>query len=214
MIFQSYWQVYHWQSEHECCTWHDGAPAHFSRAVRDVLNNTYHDGRIGRGGPNAWPSLSPDLNPLDFYLWEYLSPLFMQLLLATKRHFTIALWMPVRVSATTPPPPFWTDVLVHDEACRGAHWISREAILSTYSKCTLSAVTHTLNVSGHMLITIFFLVLVCGTRAQSLYAIFSYTLYTELCNFVKRSRLSLPKVGLVLFYFFYLKTSSRIYALR
>jgi hypothetical protein len=20
MIFQSYWQVYHWQSEHECCT--------------------------------------------------------------------------------------------------------------------------------------------------------------------------------------------------
>jgi hypothetical protein len=30
---------------------HGGAPAHFSRAVRDVLNNTYHDRWIGRGGP-------------------------------------------------------------------------------------------------------------------------------------------------------------------
>jgi hypothetical protein len=40
---------------------HDGAPAHFSRAVRDVLNNTYHDPWIGRGGPTAWPPRSPDL---------------------------------------------------------------------------------------------------------------------------------------------------------
>jgi hypothetical protein len=47
---------------------HDGAPAHFSRAVRDVLSNTYHDRWIGRGGPTAWPPPSPDLNPLDFYL--------------------------------------------------------------------------------------------------------------------------------------------------
>jgi hypothetical protein len=36
---------------------HDSAPAHFSRAVRDVLNNTYHDGWIGRGGLTAWPPL-------------------------------------------------------------------------------------------------------------------------------------------------------------
>jgi hypothetical protein len=32
-------------TEHEC-----GAPAHSSRAVRDVLYNTYHDRRIRRGG--------------------------------------------------------------------------------------------------------------------------------------------------------------------
>jgi hypothetical protein len=55
------------------CIWymHDGAPAHFSPAVRDVLNNTYHDWRIGRGGPTAWPPRSPPLNPLDFYLWGH-----------------------------------------------------------------------------------------------------------------------------------------------
>jgi hypothetical protein len=34
---------------------HDGAPAHFSHAVGDVLNITYHDWWIGRGGPTAWP---------------------------------------------------------------------------------------------------------------------------------------------------------------
>jgi hypothetical protein len=30
---------------------HDGAPAHSSRAVQDVLSNTYHYEWIGRGGP-------------------------------------------------------------------------------------------------------------------------------------------------------------------
>jgi hypothetical protein len=30
---------------------------------------------IGRGGPTAWPPSSPDLNPLDFYLWGHLKSL-------------------------------------------------------------------------------------------------------------------------------------------
>jgi hypothetical protein len=54
---------------------HDDGPAHFSRAVRDVLNITYHDQGIGRGGPTAWPPRSPGLNPLDFYLWGNLKTL-------------------------------------------------------------------------------------------------------------------------------------------
>jgi hypothetical protein len=44
----------------------------FSRAVRDIPNNTCHDRWIGTGGPTAWPPRSPDFNPLDFYLWGYL----------------------------------------------------------------------------------------------------------------------------------------------
>jgi hypothetical protein len=47
----------------------------FSRAVRDVHNNTCHDRWIGRGGPTAWSARSPDLNPLDFYLWKHLKAL-------------------------------------------------------------------------------------------------------------------------------------------
>jgi hypothetical protein len=54
---------------------HDGAPAHFSRVVRDVLNSTYHNRRIGREGPTAWTPSSSDLHPLDFCLWGHLKAL-------------------------------------------------------------------------------------------------------------------------------------------
>jgi hypothetical protein len=61
---------------------------HISRAVRDVLNNTYHDRWIGRGGPTAWPPRSPDLNPLYFYLWGHLNTHVYALLL-TLHHRTV-----------------------------------------------------------------------------------------------------------------------------
>lgn len=54
---------------------HDGAPAHFSVQVRQYLNEAYGTRWIGRGGPCVWPARSPDLNPLDFYLWGHLKDL-------------------------------------------------------------------------------------------------------------------------------------------
>lgn len=54
---------------------HDGAPPHFSLIVRDHLNHIFHNRWIGRGGPYSWPSRSPDLNPLDFFLWGHLKSL-------------------------------------------------------------------------------------------------------------------------------------------
>jgi hypothetical protein len=64
-----------------------------------------------------------------------------------KRHFTIALWMPVRLSTTAPAS-------LH--RC-GGPWrdVSRcapnlvEDILSTYYKCTFSVISHILCVSRH-----------------------------------------------------------------
>ena len=50
----------------------DGAPAHFGRCVTDFLNATFPGRWIGRRGPIEWPPRSPDLNPLDYYLWGYL----------------------------------------------------------------------------------------------------------------------------------------------
>jgi hypothetical protein len=50
---------------------HDGAPPHFSRNVQGILNRMYPNRWIGRGGPRHWPARSPDLNPLDFFLWGY-----------------------------------------------------------------------------------------------------------------------------------------------
>ena len=48
---------------------HDGAPAHFSLDVREYLNNVFSNRRIGRGGPVQWPPRSPDLTPMDFFIW-------------------------------------------------------------------------------------------------------------------------------------------------
>lgn len=47
----------------------DGAPAHSVNEVRLVLNNEFGDRWIGRFGPYRWPPRSPDLTPLDFFLW-------------------------------------------------------------------------------------------------------------------------------------------------
>jgi hypothetical protein len=80
------------------------------------------------------------------------------------------------------PWKLWTVAAVHDEMCSGMHW-NLINILSTCYKCTLSAVTHKFNVSGHMLMCTMFLVLVCGTLAQSLFTPFSYALYIDkYCN--------------------------------
>ncbi|KAJ4434880.1 hypothetical protein ANN_23451 [Periplaneta americana] len=54
---------------------HDGSPAHFSPTARRYLDRRFPDRWIGRGGPIAWPPRSPDLNPLDFYLWGHLKSL-------------------------------------------------------------------------------------------------------------------------------------------
>lgn len=47
----------------------DGAPPHFGRNVRNWLHENYPERWIGRGGPVEWPPRSPDLTPLDFYVW-------------------------------------------------------------------------------------------------------------------------------------------------
>ena len=51
---------------------HIGAPAHFLINACRHLNNIFPRCRIGHWGTVAWPARSPDLNPLDFYLWGQL----------------------------------------------------------------------------------------------------------------------------------------------
>lgn len=48
---------------------HDGAPPHFGRLVKNYLDEVYPNSWIGQNGPIHWPARSPDLTPLDFYLW-------------------------------------------------------------------------------------------------------------------------------------------------
>lgn len=50
----------------------DGAPAHWSRAVRNFLDVWRRDRWIGRGGPISWPPRSPDITPCDFFFWGFI----------------------------------------------------------------------------------------------------------------------------------------------
>jgi hypothetical protein len=87
------------------------------------------------------PSLSPDLNPLDFYLWGHLKAL-MYAACIEKGNALLHCIVDVSTSSLN---------LVED-------------MLNTYYTCTISDITHKLSVSIHMLIWIFYL-LICGTRA-------------------------------------------------
>lgn len=50
---------------------HDGAPAHSTTRVINWLQEKYHHKVIGRNAPISWPPRSPDLTPMDFYLWGH-----------------------------------------------------------------------------------------------------------------------------------------------
>lgn len=49
----------------------DGAGPHNARIVTNFLNQQFPGRWMGRYGPICWPARSPDLNPLDFFLWGY-----------------------------------------------------------------------------------------------------------------------------------------------
>jgi hypothetical protein len=50
---------------------HDGAPPYIHNEVTTFLNMQLSEGWIGRGGSTSRPPQSPDLTPLDFFLWGF-----------------------------------------------------------------------------------------------------------------------------------------------
>ena len=49
----------------------DGAPPHWGSHFRRFLDATFPNRWIGRDGPTPWPPRSPDITPLNFFLWGY-----------------------------------------------------------------------------------------------------------------------------------------------
>ena len=49
----------------------DGAPPHWGSHVRRFLDATLPKRWIGRDGPTPWPPRTPDITPLDLFLWGY-----------------------------------------------------------------------------------------------------------------------------------------------
>lgn len=50
----------------------DGAPPHYAVNVREFLDTNFAGQWMGRRGSVEWPARSPDLSPLDFFLWGHL----------------------------------------------------------------------------------------------------------------------------------------------
>lgn len=50
----------------------DGASPHYAAKTLRFLSDHFGDQLISRGGPIPWPARSPDLSPLDFFLWGFL----------------------------------------------------------------------------------------------------------------------------------------------
>jgi len=46
-------------------------PPHWGSHVRRLLDAQVPNRRIGRDGPTPWPPRSPDITPLDHFLWGY-----------------------------------------------------------------------------------------------------------------------------------------------
>lgn len=86
----------------------DGAPPHFAAPVRNWLNEQYPNRWIGRNGPVSWPPRSPDLTPLDFFLWSHVKALVYQ----TPVHNEEELILRIRNALTTVTPEMLTQVQV------------------------------------------------------------------------------------------------------
>ena len=50
----------------------DGAPPHNTRIVQDYINARFDNRVISTHGEIRWPARSPDLTPMDYFLWGYI----------------------------------------------------------------------------------------------------------------------------------------------
>ena len=53
----------------------DGAPSHNAHHIMDYLRLKFGQRLIATNGPVRWPPRSPDLTPLDFFLWGHIKNL-------------------------------------------------------------------------------------------------------------------------------------------
>lgn len=56
----------------------DGAPSHNAGIISQFLNEQFGNCWFGNRGPIHWPARSPDLTPLDFFLWGRIKDLTYQ----------------------------------------------------------------------------------------------------------------------------------------
>jgi hypothetical protein len=98
----------------------DGAPPRCANTVKAFLDQQFPGKWIGRRGPIAWPPRSPDLTPLDFFLWGYIKDLVYQ----TKVQDVAELRRRITAACETVTPVMLQEVEYHLNifwATKGAH---------------------------------------------------------------------------------------------
>ena len=84
----------------------DGAPPHYHRDARAHLDAAFLDTWIGRRGAIEYPARSPDLTPMDFFLWGY----FKDKVYRTKPRTIDALKMEIERQCRDIPNDLFRDV--------------------------------------------------------------------------------------------------------
>ncbi|KAJ8954921.1 hypothetical protein NQ318_016861 [Aromia moschata] len=118
---------------------HDGAPAHYSVGVQEHLNNIYSNRWIGRGGHSIWTldSRSPDITPLDFYLWGHLNQSALGRNFYSELHFIVIIHKLVKVVEPPSAPYFLGETLKYlaFQPANPNGGPSQQAISQLYSQC-------------------------------------------------------------------------------
>jgi hypothetical protein len=99
---------------------HDRTPAHFSAQTQQHLNTQFPDRWLGIGGPVSWPERSPDLNPLDFFLWGHLKEIVYRDPPTDVEHLTakfMLLWRPLMQTCYEVCKLVFHDVRLHVGEC-------------------------------------------------------------------------------------------------
>jgi hypothetical protein len=102
----------------------DEAPPHFGHNVRHHLDREMTGRWIGKGGPIAWPTRSPDLTPLDIFLWCYEKNIVYQVKISSRQQLkacmrdTVATITPNMLQATWSEIEYCLDIC---HATKGAH---------------------------------------------------------------------------------------------
>lgn len=78
----------------------DGATPHTARNVLDYLDKTFNGHFISFRTHQEWPPHSPDLNPLDFFLWGYLKDKVYTPAPSTKQELKASIRREIRLIST------------------------------------------------------------------------------------------------------------------
>jgi len=108
----------------------DGAPPHFHRHFRELLNQHLPQRWIGRGTDDdqmllAWPPRYPDATPCDFFLWGYVNDqVYIPPLPASKPDLKVRIRTAVETITADMLQTVWNELDFLVDVCRitkGAH---------------------------------------------------------------------------------------------